>query len=142
MTRSEKTALLCILLVAAATRLLDFPSYFPRYWDEAKYLAEIERFISFFGVNAGSFAFLKLSYGIFGRPSYPQLVTALFGILTVLGLFLVGRRILKEKRPGVLLGLVMAGQAALMPYYLIYSRQALATIFALCFLPKLLALLL
>lgn len=133
MTRFEKTALLCILLVAAVARLWDFPSYFPLYWDEAKYIAEIERFIPFFSVNAGSFAFLKLGYGIFGQPSYPQLVAALFGTLTVLGLFLVGGRILKEKRPGVLLGLVMAGQAALMPYYLIYSRQALATIFALCF---------
>jgi hypothetical protein len=93
---------------------------------------EIEGLIPLFGVNAASFTILKLGHAIIGASFYPQIVTSLAGLLTVLGVFLLGRRILHGHRDGVLLGLLMAAQAAVMPYFVLYSRHALATIFALC----------
>jgi|GEM_PF-6783627 len=133
MSKAEKIALAFILIIAALLRLWRFPSYFPHFWDEAKYLCEVEGTIPYFSVNVGAFTFLKLGYSIFGLPSYPQIVTALFGVLTVLGCYFLGKRILQGERQGILLGLLMAGQVALMPYFVRYSRHALATGFALCF---------
>ena len=133
MSRSEKAALALIFITGSLVRLWDFPSYFPHFWDEALYVEEIDGLIKFFSVNVGSYAFLKLGSAIIGVPSYPQVVTAVAGLLTVLGLFLLGKRILSGESAGVRLGLMMAAQAAVMPWFVLYSRHALAVGFALCF---------
>ena len=131
--RSDKIVLAAILVAAAILRFWGYPSYFPAFWDEAKYLDEVEGIIPYFSVNAGAFAILKLAHAVADRPYYAQFATALFGLFTVFGCYLLGRRILEGRRGAETLGLLMAGQAALMPYYLSYSRHALAAGFALCF---------
>jgi len=133
MTRLEKIYLAIILLVAAAVRLWGFRSYFPCFWDETKYIGEVEQIAPFFSVNAGAYAFLKSGYALIGGTAYPQIVASIFGVMTVLGIFLLGRRILRHKQSGIHLGLLMAGQAAVMPYLVRYSRHAFPAVFALCF---------
>lgn len=133
MSRSGKIALAAILAAAALARLWGAGSYFPHFWDEAKYVEEVDGLLAFFSVNVLSYAFLKLGRAIIGPPSYPQVVTALAGVMTVLGLFCLGRRIVPGKREGTQLGLLMAACAAVMPYYVLYARHALAAGFALCF---------
>ncbi|MFC1475771.1 hypothetical protein ACFLQW_02060 [Candidatus Zixiibacteriota bacterium] len=131
---TEKLTLGLILVIAAVVRLWNFPAYFPHFWDEARYLSEVESLSPYFSVNVGAFVFLKLGYIIFGMPSYPQIIMGLFGVLTVGGCYILGQRILRRERKGVFLGLLMAGQAAVMPYFIHFSRHALAAGFALCFL--------
>lgn len=129
----EKIALALIVLVAILVRFWDFSSYAPHFWDEAKYLGEVEGIAPYFSVNVGAFALLKMGYAIVGGSSYPQIVTGVFGVLTVLGCFFLGWRMLRGNKHSAFLGLLMAGQAALLPYVVGYSRQAFPTIFALCF---------
>lgn len=145
MRKTATTILLFIIAVSAVVRFRGIQSYFPLLWDEAKYLGEIERIIPHFSVNVGAFAFLKLGHTIVGGSSYPQAVTALFGVLSILGLWLLGRCAFAELNTRHYLGLAMAGQAALMPYLVKYSYHATPTIFAFtffvfalyCFLKKL-----
>ena len=127
----EIIALVLILITAAGLRFAGLSDYFPLFWDEAKYLGEVEGSVPQFGVNPAAFALLKLGYAILGRPSYAQAVFAMIGLLTVVGCFLLGRRILGG-RNGTYLGLLMAGQAAVMPYFLKYSRHAFPAGVALC----------
>jgi hypothetical protein len=129
----HKLLLGAILIAAAAVRLWGLPSYFPQFWDEALYISEAEGIISLFSVNVGSYALLKLGHLLIGRPVYPQVICSLFGIMTVWGCYVLGRRILPERSEGMRLGLLMAAQAALLPYFVRYSRHALADGFALCF---------
>lgn len=133
-TIPEKLTLGVVLTVAAVVRLWDCPSYLPQFWDEAKYICEVEELIPYFSVNAGAFAFLKLGYYVFGLPSYAPIVCGIFGVLTVGGCYFVGMQVFPGQRRGVHLGLLMAGLAALMPYLVRYSHHAFPTVFSLCFM--------
>jgi len=97
------------------------------------YISEAEGIIAQFSVNVGAFALLKLGYLLLGRPIYAQIICSVFGIMSVWGCYELGRRILPERPDGIRLGLLMAAQAAVLPYFVRYSRHALVDGFALCF---------
>jgi hypothetical protein len=132
-TLRTRSILGVIVAAAAVVRFWGFPGYFPQFWDEAKYICEVEKLIPYFSVNAGAFAFLKLGYQVFGLPSYAPIVCGIFGVLTVGGCYFVGTRVFPGQRRGVHLGLLMAALAALMPYLVRYSHHAFPEVFALCF---------
>ncbi len=126
--------LAAILVPAAIVRLWDIGSYFPVFWDEAKYLREVEGLAEPFGVNVIPFAFLRWGHLLLAGTFYPQAVTGIFGLATVIGCFFLGRRLLPKSKPGLFLPILLAAHAAVMPYFLTYSRSALAAGFALCFM--------
>ncbi len=129
----QKSILAGILVVAAVFRLQGLTGYFPHFWDEAKYIAEVENLTGNFSVNVGAYAILKLAHLLIGAPYYPQVVAAIFGLLTVFGLYLLGRRLLASTTEAVWLGLLMAAQAAVMPYFVRYSYHVFPVVFAQCF---------
>jgi len=129
----EKSTFGLIIAVAAVVRFAGFPSYSPCFWDEAKYISEVENSFQFFSANAGAFAFLKLAYGLIGLPSYAQIIAGIFGVLAVAGCYFIGIQVFPGQRRGIVLGLLMAGLAAPMPYFVRYSHHAFPEVFALCF---------